>query len=117
MADLYKASMSTSKKVDKTVYNLSGQFTYNYTESDSGGSYTVPNPEPGVQFLPDSMFSIDGGTTWFSDLEDAIESGSYILPEINTCVSTSSIIYRWASYSSPGSFTVLFRTKLLAVDL
>ena len=115
MVDFSKASVESRKPVDKTIYTLEGQFTYSYTTADMGGAYTVPNPEPGVIFLPDSIFSTDGGVTWFGDLDRNIEPGNDI-PDINTIVSVDSIIYRWASYNVPGSLTVLFRTKLLAVN-
>ena len=115
MVDFSKASVESRKPVDKTVYTLEGQFTYSYTTADMGGAYIVPNPEPGVIFLPDSIFSIDGGNVWFSDLDSNREFGNDT-PDINTIVSVENVIYRWASYSTTGSMTVLFRTKLLAVN-
>lgn len=115
MADFTKAAMASAKPVDKTVYTLMGQFTYSYSTSDFGGSYSVANPEPGVIFLPDSIFSIDGGDTWFGDLEGDLQSGANI-PDLNTICTVSDIIYRWAAYNVTGSRTVLFRTKLLAVE-
>ena len=116
MVDFSKASVESRKPVDKTVYTLSGQFTYSYTTSDMGGSYTVANPEPGVIFLPDSIFSIDGGETWFGDLEKEAGVLNPTTPDINTNSTTSSIIYRWGSYGPSGTKTVLFRTKLLAAE-
>lgn len=115
MVDFSKASVESRKPVDKTVYTLSGQFTYSYTTSDMGGAYTVPNPEPGVLFLPDSIFSVDGGATWFGDLEKEAAVLNPNTPDINTNSTVSQIIYRWGSYGPTGSRTVLFRTKLLAV--
>lgn len=116
MVDFSKASVESRKPVDKTVYTLSGQFTYTYTTADMGGAYTVPNPEPGVIFLPDSIFSIDGGLTWFGDLEKEAGELNPDTPDINTNSTLSDIIYRWGTYGPSGSKTVLFRTKLLAVQ-
>lgn len=115
MVDFSKASTSSQKPVDKTVYNLSGQFTYTYNTSDSGGVYSIPNPEPGVIFLPDSIFSVDGGNTWFSDLDSQI-GGIITQPELNTICTVNNIIFRWASYGINNTFTVLYATKLLAVS-
>lgn len=116
MVDFSKASVESRKPVDKTIYTLEGQFTYSYTTSDMGGAYTVPNPEPGVIFLPDSIFSMDDGLTWFGDLEKESATGSPQTPDINTISTTESIIYRWGAFGPSGSKNIIFRTKLLAVS-
>lgn len=117
MVNFTKTSVATQKPVDKTVYELSGQFTYSFTTSSAGGSYSIASPEPGIIFLPDSIFSIDNGVTWFSDLDGNVASAfGPVRPELNTICTSSNIIFRWASFNVNSTFTVLFRTKLLAVN-
>lgn len=115
MPDFTKSSVASQKPVDKVVYTLTGSFTYTFTTSNSGGLVVLSNPEPGVIFLTESIFSRDGGVTWFGDLD-----GSQFLttptPDINTICTLSSVLFRYGSFGPSGSFTIQYRTRLLAVS-
>jgi hypothetical protein len=108
MIDLNALNLGTFIPTDKVVEVLTGQFTYTYTDAENGGLYEVNNPQPGNLFLPVSIFSIDGGTTWIGDLDG---------PDFLTCSTANKIRYRWASYGPAGSFTVLYKTALLSTEV
>jgi|SRR5690606_18393806 len=112
MPDINKINIGSPIEVDKVVHILEGSFTYTYTTSNAGGLYSIPNPEPGVIFLPVSIFSINNGETWITDLY----SGYFVneVPDFLTCSTPSEIRYRWASFRGPsGSLTVLYKTWLM----
>lgn len=114
MADLDLLNFGSNLDGDKIVEILEGTLTYSYTTADSGGYMQRENPQPGTLFLPFSIYSVNGGVTWFGDME-----GDFInqLPDMMTGVTTSYINYRWNSYGPGGSFPVMYKTALLAMDV
>lgn len=114
--NLNNANVGSIIDTDKAVYILEGNFTYSFTTSNNGGSFDIPNPEPGVLFLPVSIYSRDGGNTWFGDLDGQM-FGGVNYPDMLTCSRTDVIRYRWGAFGPSGSFNVLYRTALLAVSV
>lgn len=113
MANLAKANFGSPIDGDKVIETLTGTFTYTYTTNDNGGIFSVPNPQPGTKFLPLTYFSVDGGSTWFGDMEGDVFND---LIDFLTGVTESSINYRWNYYGPAGSKTVMYRTALLLIE-